>query len=72
MTQTNRSRLEHAAAAFALVVVAMVTAATAPQVMAQGDAGIVEWPYVGADQAHREGTPVNVNLYYFDLLNHHL
>ena len=28
--------------------------------------------YVGADRAHREGTPVNVNLYYFDLLNHHL
>ena len=28
--------------------------------------------YFGADRAHREGTPVNVNLYYFDLLNHHL
>ena len=57
MTQTNRSRLEHAAATFALVVVAMVTAATAPQVMAQGDAGIVEWPYVGADQANTRSSP---------------
>ncbi|MEE2964984.1 MAG: pyrroloquinoline quinone-dependent dehydrogenase [Acidobacteriota bacterium] len=53
----KRSPLERAAATIALVVVATLTAST--HVTAQGGAGIVEWPYVGADQANTRSSPAD-------------
>ena len=57
MTNMKRSPLERAAATIALVVVATLTAST--HVTAQGGAGIVEWPYVGADQANTRSSPAD-------------
>jgi len=33
---------------------------------------LVRLQRLGSDRAHPKGTPVNIDLYYFDLLNHYL